>query len=208
LHNDLYTQTSTTGKATAPSNIAEHLEMGRGDVEQGFAAADVVVERTFRTRTVHQGYIEPDAETAWVREDGSVIVWANTQTTFTQRHELAVLLDLPVSRIRVVPTEVGGAFGGKESVRVSTLCVALSRQAGLPVRITLSREEVLRATGPATATVLTIKVGARHEAPSPPFRLASSTMPGPSQGRRCARPSGGSSPIIAPPTSRSMPTMW
>jgi CO/xanthine dehydrogenase Mo-binding subunit len=162
LHDDLYTLTAT-GKATTPSNIAEHLEMGRGDVEQGFAEADVVVERTFRTQTVHQGYIEPDSETAWVREDGSVIVWANTQTTFTQRHELAALLDLPVSRIRVVPTEVGGAFGGKESVRVSALCVALSRKAGLPVRITLSREEVLRATGPATATVSTIKVGARND---------------------------------------------
>jgi xanthine dehydrogenase molybdenum-binding subunit len=162
LHDDLYTQTAT-GKATTPSNIAEHLEMGRGDVEQGFAEADVVVERTFRTQTVHQGYIEPDSETAWVREDGSVIVWANTQTTFTQRHELAVLLNLPVSCIRVVPTEVGGAFGGKESVRVSALCVALSRQAGLPVRITLSREEVLRATGPATATLSTIKVGARND---------------------------------------------
>jgi xanthine dehydrogenase molybdenum-binding subunit len=162
LHDDLYTRTAT-GKAATASNIAEHLEMGRGDVAQGFAEADVVVERTFRTQSVHQGYIEPDAETAWVREDGSVIVWANTQTTFTQRHELAMVLDLPVSRIRVVPTEVGGAFGGKESVRVSTLCVALSRKAGLPVRITLSREEVLRATGPATAMVSTIKVGVRHD---------------------------------------------
>jgi xanthine dehydrogenase molybdenum-binding subunit len=162
LHDDLYTQTAS-GRSTTPSNVAEHLEMGRGDVEQGFAEADVVVERTFRTRTVHQGYIEPDAESAWVREDGSVIVWANTQTTFTQRHELALLLDLPVSRIRVVPTEVGGAFGGKESVRVSALCVALSRKAGLPVRMTLSREEVLRATGPATAIVSTIKVGARSD---------------------------------------------
>jgi xanthine dehydrogenase molybdenum-binding subunit len=162
LHDELFTQT-TSGKATTPSNIAEHLEMGRGDVGQGLAAADVVVERTFKTRAVHQGYIEPDAETAWVREDGSVIVWANTQTTFTQRHELAMLLDLPVSRIRVVPTEVGGAFGGKESVRVSALCVALSRKAGLPVRITLSREEVFRATGPATATVSTVKVGARRD---------------------------------------------
>ncbi|HEX9870067.1 MAG TPA: molybdopterin cofactor-binding domain-containing protein, partial [Candidatus Tectomicrobia bacterium] len=162
LHDDLYTQTAA-GRATAPSNVAEHLEMGRGDVEQGFAAADVVVQRTFRTRSIHQGYIEPDAETAWVREDGSVIVWANTQTTFTQRHDLAVLLDLPVNRIRVIPTEVGGAFGGKETVRVSVLCVALSRKAGLPVRITLSREEVLRATGPATATVSTIKVGARSD---------------------------------------------
>jgi len=162
LHNDLYTQTAA-GKATTPSNIAEHLEMGRGDVAQGFAEADVIVERTFRTQTVHQGYIEPDAETAWVREDGSVVVWANTQTTFTQRHELAVVLNLPLSKIRVIPTEVGGAFGGKETVRVSALCAALSRRAGLPVRITLSREEVFRATGPATATVSTIKVGARRD---------------------------------------------
>jgi CO/xanthine dehydrogenase Mo-binding subunit len=162
LHADLYTLTPT-GKAIAPSNVAEHLEMGRGDVEQGFAEADVVVERTFRTQVVHQGYIEPDSETAWVREDGNVIVWANTQTTFTQRHDLAILLNLPLSRIRVVPTEVGGAFGGKESVRVSALCVALSRKAGLPVRLTLSREEVLRATGPGSATASTIKVGARKD---------------------------------------------
>jgi CO/xanthine dehydrogenase Mo-binding subunit len=162
LHDDLFTQTAS-GKATSPSNIAEHLEMSRGDVERGFAEADVIVERTLRTQTVHQGYIEPDAETAWAHEDDSLTVWANTQTTFTQRHELAVLLDLPMSRIRVVPTEVGGAFGGKETVRVSALCAALSRQAGQPVRITLSREEVLRATGPATAIVSTIKVGARRD---------------------------------------------
>ena len=162
LHDDLYMQ-SATGKSSTPSNIAEHLEMGRGDVQQGFREADVVVERTFRTQTVHQGYIEPDAETAWVREDGSVIVWANTQTTFTQRHELAVVLDLPMHKIRVVPTEVGGAFGGKETIRVSALCVALSRQAGLPVRITLSREEVLRATGPGSATVSSMKIGARKD---------------------------------------------
>lgn len=161
LHDDLYTQ-SASGRAAMPSNVAERLEMGRGDVERGFAEADVVVERTFRTQVVHQGYLEPDSEAAWVREDGSVTVWANTQTTFTQRQDLALLLGIPLSKIRVVPTEVGGAFGGKESVRVSALCVALSRRAGLPVRITFSREEVLRATGPASATVSTIKIGARR----------------------------------------------
>jgi xanthine dehydrogenase molybdenum-binding subunit len=162
LHNTLYTRTAG-GKASTPSNVAEHLEYSRGNVASGFAEAAVVVERTFKTQVVHQGYMEPDAETAWVREDGSVIVWANTQTTFTQRHELAVVLDIPVSKIRVIPTEVGGAFGGKESVRVSALCVALSRQTGLPVRITFSREEVLRATGPGCATVSTVKVGARRD---------------------------------------------
>jgi CO/xanthine dehydrogenase Mo-binding subunit len=162
LHDDLYTR-GAAGTADTPSNIAEHLEYGRGNVERGFAEADVVVERTFHTQMVHQGYIEPDSEAARVNEDGSVIVWANTQTTYTQRHDLAILLNIPLSKIRVIPTEVGGAFGGKESVRVSALCVALSRKAGLPVRITFSREEVLRATGPSCATVSTIKVGARHD---------------------------------------------
>lgn len=162
LHDDLHTQ-SAAGTAPAPSNVAEHLEMGRGDVAQGFAEADVVVERTFRTQVVHQGYIEPDCEAAWWREDGSLMVWANTQGTFRHRQELAVLLDIPLSQIRVVPTEVGGAFGGKESVRVSGLCAALSRQAGVPVRMTFTREDVLRATGPTCATVSTIKVGARQD---------------------------------------------
>ncbi|PON15856.1 oxidoreductase [Candidatus Entotheonella serta] len=162
LHDDLYAQTAN-GRETEPSNIAEHLEMGRGDVAKGFDEADVILERTFRTQVVHQGYIEPDSEAAEVQEDGSVVVWANTQTTFAQRHELAMVLDIPLSQIRVVPTEVGGAFGGKESIRVSALCVALSRKAHLPVRITFTREDVIRATGPSCATLSTIKIGARHD---------------------------------------------
>jgi CO/xanthine dehydrogenase Mo-binding subunit len=162
LHDDLYTRTAS-GKTDTLSNIAEHLEMRRGDVAQGFSEAEVVIERTFKTQVVHQGYIEPDSEAAWVREDGSVVVWANTQSTFSQRHDLAMLLDMPLSKIRVVPTEVGGAFGGKISVRVSALGVALSRKAGLPVRITFSREEVLRGTGPGNALMSTIKVGARKD---------------------------------------------
>ncbi len=162
LHDDLYAQTAK-GRETTPGNIAEHLEMGRGDVGKGLEEAEVIIERTFRTQVVHQGYIEPDSEAASVQEDGSVMVWANTQTTFAQRHHLAMILDIPLSRIRVVPTEVGGAFGGKESVRVSALCVALSCKARLPVRITFSREEVIRATGPSCATVSTVKIGARRD---------------------------------------------
>ncbi len=162
LHDRLFT-VSATGITDTPSNVAEHLEMGRGDISAGFDEADVIVERTFHTQVVHQGYIEPDSEAARVNEDGSITVWANTQTTYHQRHDLAILLDIPMSKIRVIPTEVGGAFGGKESVRVSVLCVALARKAHLPVRITLSREEVIRATGPSCATVSTVKVGAKND---------------------------------------------
>jgi CO/xanthine dehydrogenase Mo-binding subunit len=159
LHSDIYTQ-SLGDRADTPSNVALHVEMERGDVDAGFAEADVVVERTYTTTMVHQGYIEPETETAEVSSDGSVVVWANTQGIFQHRNELSVLLDVPLSKIRVIPTEVGGAFGGKSRVRVSPICVLLSRKVGRPVQITLSREEVLRATGPAWGTIMTVKVGA------------------------------------------------
>ncbi|MGH2542141.1 MAG: xanthine dehydrogenase family protein molybdopterin-binding subunit, partial [Ardenticatenaceae bacterium] len=162
LHDDLYTR-SRAGASDAPSNVAEHLEYARGDIEVGFAQADVVVERSFHTQSVHQGYIEPDAETAQVSPDGSVVVWANTQAAYVQRQDIAAILGIPPSKIGVIPTEVGGAFGGKELARVSTLCVALSRKAAMPVRIALTREEALRATGPGNATVSTIKVGAKRD---------------------------------------------
>ena len=162
LHEDLYTQVSGD-KSSTPSNVAEHLVYSRGDIEQGFARADAVVERSFRTQVVHHGYVEPDSEMAFVHSDGKIEVWANTQSTYGQRNDLSAILDIPLSRIKVIPTEVGGGFGGKESVRVSAICVALSRKAGLPVRLTLTREEVFRATGPGNSIVATVKVGAKSD---------------------------------------------
>jgi xanthine dehydrogenase molybdenum-binding subunit len=161
LHDDIFTVTEA-GLATSPSNVAWHLVHERGDLERGFAAADLVIERSFRTRMVHQGYIEPEAECALVAPDGHITVWAVTQGIFLHREEISVLFQVPPSRIRVIPMEVGGAFGGKEHARVSPVCVALSRKCGRPVRIVLTREEVLRATGPGAATVSTVKIGVKR----------------------------------------------
>ncbi len=162
LHDDLRTKDAAE-TADAPSNIGEHLVYHRGEVQAGFAGADTVVERTFKTQVVHQGYVEPDSEAAQVGAGGRVTVWANTQAIYSRRISLAVTLDVAIDKIKVVPTEVGGAFGGKETARVSTLCVALARKAGRPVRITLSREEVFRGTGPGNAIVAIVKVGARRD---------------------------------------------
>ena len=161
LHSDLFTL-SDESVATTPSNVAWHLEFKRGDLERGFADADIVVERSFRTRMVHQGYIEPEAECAAVGPGGRITVWAVTQGIFLHREELSVLFQVPPGKIKVIPMEVGGAFGGKEHARVSPVCVALSRKCGRPVRIVLTREEVLRATGPGAATVSTVKIGVKR----------------------------------------------
>lgn len=161
LHADLFTL-SEGGVAPIPSNVAWHLEVERGDLARGFSDADVVIERSFRTRMVHQGYIEPEAECALVGPGGHITVWAVTQGIFLHREELSVLFQVPPGKIKVIPMEVGGAFGGKEHARVSPVCVALSRKCGRPVRIALTREEVLRATGPGAATVSSVKIGVKR----------------------------------------------
>ena len=144
-------------------NVAERLIYERGDVSRGFDEADVVVEREFKTKVVHQGYIEPDCEAAYFHSNGRVEVWANTQGIFDVREDLSTALGIPAGAITVYPTEVGGAFGGKESIRASALCVALSRRSGQPVKLALTRDEVIRATGPGNATVSKVKLGAKKD---------------------------------------------
>merc|ERR1712098_62007 len=99
LHQSLTTNTlgEKTGK---PTNIGSHVRHQNGDVEAGFAEADVVVERTFTTQTVHQGYIEPITATAKYNPDGELTVWTSTQGAFNVRQQVAGILDRPASKIR------------------------------------------------------------------------------------------------------------
>merc|ERR1711964_961961 len=96
--------TNTLGEKTGkPTNIGSHVRHRNGDVEAGFAEADVVVERTFTTQTVHQGYIEPITATAKYNPDGELTVWTSTQGAFNVRQQVAGILDRPASKVKVVP---------------------------------------------------------------------------------------------------------
>lgn len=156
-------RTNELGKmGETPTNIAEHIRHERGDVTKGFAEADVVVERTFHTATVHQGYIEPQNATALWNEDDSVLVWCSTQGAFSVQEQLAELLQIPLSRITVTPTEIGGGFGGKINVYLEPLAALLSRRAGhRPVKMTMTRSEVLTGTGPTSGSYIRVKMGAQ-----------------------------------------------
>jgi CO/xanthine dehydrogenase Mo-binding subunit len=159
LHDDLVTE--SLGKPTGKhSNIAKHLRFEVGDVEKGFAAAAVVIEREFHTATVHQGYIEPHNATALWNADGSVTIWCSTQGAFTVRAQVAELLHLPVAKIKVVPMEIGGGFGGKIRVYLEPVAAVLSRKAGRPVKMTMNRAEVFEGTGPTPGSYLRVKMGA------------------------------------------------
>ena len=162
LHDDMITAGVEPAPET-PSNVAKVVEFGHGDVEAGFAEADMVVEREFRTRPVHQGYIEPHSCVASFSEDGQADLWCTTQGHFVVRGHCAKLLGMEVSRLRVTASEIGGGFGGKTVVYLEPLALMLSRKSGNPVKMTMSREEVFRASGPAPGTCIRVRVGVRRD---------------------------------------------
>ncbi len=145
------------------TNATGYVQHRLGDVEKGFAEADVVIEREFRTRTVHQGYIEPQNATALWGEDGRLTVWCSSQGHFGIRDQVSSILDVPVSRIKVVPMEIGGGFGGKLRVYLEPIAALLSKKSGAPVKMVMTRAEVLEATGPTSGSHVKVKMGATTE---------------------------------------------
>jgi CO/xanthine dehydrogenase Mo-binding subunit len=161
LHPELRTR-SSEGTGEQSTNVSLHFEHVTGDPEAGFAEAEVVVEREFQSTMVHQGYLEPHASTA-IWDDGRLTVYATTQGVFAVRDHLTALLQLPMSRVRVIPMEVGGAFGGKNDSYVDGVAALLARKAGRPVKVVMSRYETFVATGPTPGTVIQVKMGATRD---------------------------------------------
>jgi CO/xanthine dehydrogenase Mo-binding subunit len=146
-----------------PSNVASHNQFKDGDAEKAFAEADVVIEREYRTRMVHQGYIEPQTSTAVWNPDGNLVIYTSTQGAFAVRAQVAEVLRLPVGSIRVVPMEIGGGFGGKTVIYLDPVAAVLSRKCGHPVKITMSRTDVFEGTGPTSGTYIKMKLGAKGD---------------------------------------------
>jgi CO/xanthine dehydrogenase Mo-binding subunit len=146
-------------KPRKASNVARRHEFGHGDVAKGMAQADIVIERSFKTAATHQGYIEPHACLASVGPDGRGDLWVCTQGHFMVRNTCAGLLGMDASQLRVTASEIGGGFGGKTTVFIEPVALALSRKAGRPVKVVMSRNEVFRATGPTSSSSIDVKIG-------------------------------------------------
>ena len=162
LHDDLFTDREGK-KSEKPTNICQYIRFEQGDVEKGFAEADVVIEREFKTATVHQGYIEPHVSIALWNTDGHLKVWTATQGSFTCRQQTAELLQIPISSVTVVPCEIGGGFGGKISVYLEPVAALLSRKCGRPVKIVMTRADCFEGTGPTPGTFIRVKLGAKRD---------------------------------------------
>ncbi|MDP6343871.1 MAG: molybdopterin-dependent oxidoreductase, partial [Alphaproteobacteria bacterium] len=162
LHEDMFTD-GVDPKPDKPSNVAKRLEISVGDIEAGFAQADVIVEREFNTQPVHQGYIEPHACVARHNQDGRAEIWSSTQGHFIVRAATAKLLGMSASDLTATASELGGAFGGKTVVYLEPLAMALSRKCSLPVKMVMSRVETFQASGPTSGSAMTVKVGATKD---------------------------------------------
>ncbi len=144
-------------------NVDSHSQLKQGDIEQGFKDADVVFEREYRTDTVHQGYIEPHSATVSWDANDRLTLWTSSQGHFQIRDGTASTLGIPASHIKSMPMEIGGGFGGKTKIYVEPVVAMLSKKAGHPVKITMTRAEVLEATGPTSGSYTKLKMGATRE---------------------------------------------
>jgi len=165
-----------------PSNIAGRQEAKKGDIAKGFAEAEVVIERSFTTRPVHQGYIEPHACLVSVGADSKTTIWSSSQGQFMVRAMTSLLTGIAQSDIRAIPAEIGGGFGGKTIVYLEPLATLLAKKSGRPVKMVMTREEVMRATGPTSGSKSTVKIGAMKDgrivAAHGAFHLQAGAFPG------------------------------
>ncbi|NQZ73252.1 MAG: xanthine dehydrogenase family protein molybdopterin-binding subunit [Dinoroseobacter sp.] len=163
-------------------NVVRYHESGHGDVDAGFAQADLVMEDTYKTEATHQGYIEPHACLGMLGADGKGELWCTTQGHFYFQKVCAAVLGLETSQLRVTASEIGGGFGGKTTVFMEPVSLALSRKANRPVKMVMSRSEVFRATGPTASASMDIKIGMTKDgtitAAKGTYRLQGGAFPG------------------------------
>ncbi len=172
-----------------PTNISNIMTVKTGDVEQGFAEADLIVEREFKSAAVHQGYIEPQACVVSYKPDSQSTIWSSSQGQFMVRAMTAKIAGMATGDIKAIPAEIGGGFGGKTIIYLEPVAMALSKKCGRPVKMQNSREEVFQSTGPAAGMSASLKVGVTKDgkltAVQGAYNFQAGCYPGSPVGRAC-----------------------
>jgi CO/xanthine dehydrogenase Mo-binding subunit len=152
-------------KIHAQGNLLSHNKLRKGDVEKGFADADIILERTYSVPFIEHAYMEPDISMAIPQPDGTMLVEGPMQAPFTVRRNLAAVLGLPINKVRVRQIHMGGGFGGKEDspIDVGVRAAVLAMKTGRPVRLALEREEITLQTAKRHPMIMEIKIGARKD---------------------------------------------
>lgn len=145
------------------SNILHHIPIRKGDVEQGFAQADVIVESNYTTHYVEHAYMQPDAALGYIDDQGRVTVISSCQWPRDDLHQIAHMLDLPEDQLREIVPSVGGAFGGREDMYIQHLAALCAFVLRRPVKIIFDREEVTQCTGKRHPFYMRHRTGATRD---------------------------------------------
>ena len=145
------------------SNVCVHYKIRKGDVEDGFAQADVIVEGEYRTPVQEHAYLQPEAGLAYIDDEDRVVVESAGQWTHADRKSIAHALDLPEEKVRVIYPAIGGAFGGREDLSVQIVIALAAMKLKRPVKIIWSRRESMIGHGKRHAVILRAKWGATKD---------------------------------------------
>jgi CO/xanthine dehydrogenase Mo-binding subunit/aerobic-type carbon monoxide dehydrogenase small subunit (CoxS/CutS family) len=143
----------------APDNVTKHIPIRVGDVEQGFAKSDLVIEETYTTQAIEHAYLEPEAGLAYVDHDGVVTLVCPDQNVTHHRHMLARIIAKPISKVRFIMSPVGGGFGGKEDMIYQGMLALLAMKTQRPVKLVFTREESIVSTAKRHPSRTTLRMG-------------------------------------------------
>ena len=144
-------------------NNCTMLDADRGDVDAAFAEADHIVEETYHTQAINQGFLEPMACVANQEANGRLTVWASTQGPYQVRQQLASVLDMPIGNIKIVAMEMGGGFGAKLRLALEAFPALLSMKTNRPVKLVNTREETFTLNGPRLETNIYLKTAVTND---------------------------------------------
>ena len=163
LHPDLSGYEGLPQPESGINNVFAHITWGQGDVDAGFAEADLVFEHTFNAQLMHQAYIEPHACVVSAEDSGQVHLWINNKDPYALREQLAAVWGMDEERIVMHPCSIGGDFGGKGSFMDAPLCYYLSLHSGRPVKMVMDYIQELMAANPRHPATMTIRSGVKHD---------------------------------------------
>ncbi len=147
----------------AKGNLLKHIKVRKGDMEQGFAEADVVLEHTFYTQMTEHAFLEPECSIARLTPEGRMEVYVGSQIPYSDREEVSRALGWPEERVRVLGQLMGGGFGGKEDIAGQVHAALLANATGRPVKVLFDRHESLLVHPKRHATQIRVKLGAKRD---------------------------------------------
>ena len=147
----------------ANGNLLKHIKVRKGDMEQGFAEADVILEHTFHTPITDHAFLEPECSIAVPQPDGRMEIYVGSQIPYQDRTQVARALGWPEERVRIVGQLMGGGFGGKEDIAGQIHAAMLANVTGRPVKLLFDRHESLLVHPKRHATQIRVKLGAKSD---------------------------------------------